>query len=88
MGDRKVELYLNNPSKTLIAKHHLAHYGILQAARPASLEIFGEGEGVVDMILTTFVYMERLRSEKERRARNSDSGGAWGNGGGGGGGGD
>ncbi|EAU80773.2 hypothetical protein CC1G_04883 [Coprinopsis cinerea okayama7 len=82
MGGRKVELYRNNPAKTLIAKYHLKHYGILREARPASLEIFEEGQGVVDTILTTFVYVEKLRKDREQRSRNSGGGGGGGGGGG------
>lgn len=37
----------------------------MRESRPAYLEIFGEGEYMMDLIVMTFVYMEKLRIEKE-----------------------
>ncbi|KAG2021258.1 hypothetical protein CC2G_006512 [Coprinopsis cinerea AmutBmut pab1-1] len=86
LGDSKPELYLNDKSKTLIAKYHLKHYGIIKDARPASLEIYDsrfefppesqlpppdEGERtrksarMVDWIVTTFVYIAKLREDRD-----------------------
>ncbi|KAF9534586.1 hypothetical protein CPB83DRAFT_780222 [Crepidotus variabilis] len=48
---------------TPIATYHLKHYGIMSKSRPASLEIFLEGEGIVDDIITTFIYIEKRRTE-------------------------
>ncbi|KAF9522242.1 hypothetical protein CPB83DRAFT_777383, partial [Crepidotus variabilis] len=40
-----------------IVIYHRKHLGILSDARAASLEIFPQGQHMVDDIITTFVYI-------------------------------
>ena len=60
---------MNDSPKTPVACFHRQHFGIIGKARPASLEIFEAGKGMVDLIVVTGVYMEKLRKDKERAAR-------------------
>ncbi|KAF6765794.1 hypothetical protein DFP72DRAFT_1058355 [Ephemerocybe angulata] len=73
MGDSKPELYLNDKEKTLVAKFHREHSGFLgiQEKRPPCLEIFGgpHPEALVDMIVITFVYMEKNRADREEQSK-------------------
>ncbi|KAF9528283.1 hypothetical protein CPB83DRAFT_854776 [Crepidotus variabilis] len=65
-----------NGTNTPIAIFHRHRMGIIDDARPASLEIFAAGEHMVDLILVTFVYIEKLRRARERAAaRNPWAGG-------------
>ncbi|KAF9009733.1 hypothetical protein BDQ17DRAFT_1406716 [Cyathus striatus] len=59
------ELFLNDDSKTPVAHFHHKHYGIFRKKRPASLEIFPAGEHMMDLILVTFIYIEKLRVDLE-----------------------
>jgi len=63
------QLFVNDPAKTPVAFFHRRHFGIIGKARPASLEIFEAGKEMVDFIVVTGVYMEKLRKDKERAAR-------------------
>ncbi|KAF5342259.1 hypothetical protein D9611_002134 [Ephemerocybe angulata] len=72
MGGSKPELYLNDEEKTLVAKFHREHSGFLGINEkcPPSLEVFGgpHPEALVDMIVITFVYMEKNRADREEDA--------------------
>ena len=37
--------------------------------QPTSLEILPEGEHMVDLILVTFVYVEKIRKDRENQGR-------------------
>ncbi|PBK89659.1 hypothetical protein ARMGADRAFT_970088 [Armillaria gallica] len=78
LGASVSKLVLNDGSETLIAKFHIRKYGVFNAAkaRPAYLEILPEGEHMVDVIFFTFVYIEKIRKEKERAAQSSAAAGA------------
>ncbi|TFK64516.1 hypothetical protein BDN72DRAFT_901479 [Pluteus cervinus] len=69
LGHRTPTLVLNDEARTLVAKFHVKHYGIFRKARPPFLEISQLGMHMVDLILITFVYIEKLRRDYER-ARN------------------
>ena len=60
---------MNDSTKTPVAFFHRRHFGIIGEARPASLEIFKAGKEMIDLIVVTGVYMEKLRKDKERAAR-------------------
>ncbi|KAF9522245.1 hypothetical protein CPB83DRAFT_732820, partial [Crepidotus variabilis] len=60
MGSDKCRLFLKD-TELLVATFHRKHLGILSKARAASVEIFPQGQHMVDDIVTTFIYMERLR---------------------------
>ncbi|KAK0461634.1 uncharacterized protein EV420DRAFT_1304852 [Desarmillaria tabescens] len=65
------ELILNDGSETLIARFYTRKLGVFSPAnaRPAYLEILPDGEHMVDVIFFTFIYIEKIRKEKERAAR-------------------
>lgn len=48
----------------MIATSHREHLGLFSAARPASLEVFPAGQHMLDDIVTSFVYVERLREQR------------------------
>ncbi|KAH6901919.1 hypothetical protein BKA70DRAFT_1307764 [Coprinopsis sp. MPI-PUGE-AT-0042] len=84
MRSSKPELYRNDSSETLVAKFHREHsgWGFRDKAQ-ASLDIFptppfGLSEGLLDMIVVTFVYMETKRADMEKAATKgaSESAGA------------
>lgn len=51
----------NDPNPTIIAKYHKKKYGVLSdERRDAYLEIRPEGEHMVDLILVTFIFAEKL----------------------------
>jgi hypothetical protein len=52
-----------------VARFHRKSLGIFRKARKASLEIFPTGEHIVDAIMVTFIYVEKLRKDRERAAR-------------------
>ena len=52
-----------------VAVYHRRRLGMVTDARPASLEIFAEGEHMVDLIVVTFVYIEKLRKDRENQAK-------------------
>lgn len=56
---------MNDSAKTPVARFHRRRLGIIGAAQPASLEIFMAGKDMVDLIVVTGVYMEKLRKDKE-----------------------
>jgi len=70
----KVELYLNDDSKRIVAKYHLPHTGwFIKPKNPATLVIEEPAVKIADLVVTTFVYMEKLR-----RDSNAGSGGGGG----------
>ncbi|KAF9265950.1 hypothetical protein L218DRAFT_986112 [Marasmius fiardii PR-910] len=71
------ELTLNNEEKTPVAKFHRKYITkcFIGKGTPAYLEILPAGEHMVDEIFTTFIYIEKLRKEKERAARPNGGGG-------------
>ncbi|KAF8801977.1 hypothetical protein BYT27DRAFT_7197424 [Phlegmacium glaucopus] len=44
-------------------------------ARPASLEISPQGQHMVDLIVVTFIFVEKLRTDRERHSRSHGGGG-------------
>ncbi|KIJ92477.1 hypothetical protein K443DRAFT_685227 [Laccaria amethystina LaAM-08-1] len=61
----RAELRLNDGTKTPVACYHRRSLGILSPAHPAYLEVFPIGEHMVDLIVVTLIYIERLRQEKK-----------------------
>jgi len=58
---RRYQLRLNNGSKTVVARYHSDTF---RKSRGAYLDISPAGERIVDMILVTFIYIERLRKDE------------------------
>ncbi|KIJ92577.1 hypothetical protein K443DRAFT_113354 [Laccaria amethystina LaAM-08-1] len=65
LGVHVPELCLNDSIDTPVARYHRSSLGILSPAHAAYLEVFPIGEHMVDLIVVTFVYIERLRQEEE-----------------------
>ncbi|KAL0567933.1 hypothetical protein V5O48_014061 [Marasmius crinis-equi] len=65
LGARSSELYLNDESKTPVAKFHPKNIGSFFGGekRPASLEIFPIGESQADLIMITFLFVEKSRRD-------------------------
>ncbi|KAJ8094057.1 hypothetical protein PM082_009947 [Marasmius tenuissimus] len=62
-GFRSSDLVLDGESETPVATFHAKNVGgIFGEKRHADLEIFPAGESIVDMILVTFIYTEKIRS--------------------------
>ncbi|KAF5387170.1 hypothetical protein D9615_002093 [Tricholomella constricta] len=59
------QLVTNDDKKTLVARFHRASLGIIGKARPASFEISPTGEHMVQDILITFIYIEKIRKDME-----------------------
>lgn len=75
LGAFTPELVAKDRAKTPIARFHRPSLGIFGKAKPASLEIFLAGEDIVETIVITFIYIEKLRRDKERSRRHSSGGG-------------
>ncbi|ESK83750.1 hypothetical protein Moror_2091 [Moniliophthora roreri MCA 2997] len=75
LGLVRSELFLKDSAKTPVAKFHRKSSRVVGKSRPAYLEIFPAGEHMVDEIFVTFIYIEKLRKEKERAARPKGGGG-------------
>ncbi|KAF8802958.1 hypothetical protein BYT27DRAFT_7049005, partial [Phlegmacium glaucopus] len=63
------KLYLKEGSKPLVASYHRRRLGIIGDARPASLEISPQGQHMVDLIVVTFIFVEKLRTDRKRHSR-------------------
>lgn len=56
---------MNDDSKTPVARSHRSTVGIIGAKKPARLEILTGFEHLVDIILITYIYVEKLRKDRE-----------------------
>jgi hypothetical protein len=56
---------LNDGSGTPVARYHRKSFGIIGKAKNPCLEILEAGKGIADEIVVTFVYVEKLRMERE-----------------------
>ncbi|KAJ8082621.1 hypothetical protein PM082_008476 [Marasmius tenuissimus] len=63
------ELTTNDENKTTLAKSAQKSFGLIGKAHPGYLEIFPTGEHMIDEIFVTFIYVEKLRKEKEDAAQ-------------------
>ncbi|KAH7922929.1 hypothetical protein BV22DRAFT_619039 [Leucogyrophana mollusca] len=66
-----VVLYLNDDSETEVARYHRRSLGILGPKHDPYLEVFSQGEHILDLLILTFIYVEKLRMDKERADKNS-----------------
>ncbi|KAJ7700722.1 hypothetical protein B0H17DRAFT_1247280 [Mycena rosella] len=69
LGALPEQLELNDDAQILVTRYLPKKLGLLSKARKASLEVFPQFEHMLDEIMITFVYIERLRKTKERAAR-------------------
>jgi len=65
LGIRVPELIRRDAARTPVARFHRRRVGVFRKARRASLEIFPEGMHMVDFILITFVYIQKIRNDAE-----------------------
>ncbi|KAI9567866.1 hypothetical protein HD554DRAFT_2104178 [Boletus coccyginus] len=72
MHTRDVTLSLDDASQTEIARYHRATLGIIGKRRSAYLEIAPQAEHMLDLVILTFIYVEKLRMDKEKRRKASD----------------
>ncbi|KAK7040293.1 hypothetical protein VNI00_009761 [Paramarasmius palmivorus] len=75
LGLVRSELFMKDAAKTPVAKFHRKCIRMFGKSVPAYLEIFPAGEHMADEIFVTFIYIEKLRKEKERAARPKGGGG-------------
>jgi len=66
LGTWTCSLTLDDGSKTHVAQSHRSNAGVLGKPRPARLEIFSGFEHMADVILVGYVFVEKLRKERER----------------------
>lgn len=62
------KLELNDGSKTPVARSHRSDVGIFKKPRQARLEILPDFEHLADIILVTYIYVEKMRKDRERRS--------------------
>ncbi|KAL0947775.1 hypothetical protein HGRIS_013851 [Hohenbuehelia grisea] len=63
------ELTAQDPSRTPIARYEPEQPNLVSKTKKATLEIYPEGEHMVDTIVVSFVYMEKIRKDREHDAR-------------------
>jgi len=62
-----VTLKLSDDSKTIVARGHRSDIGIIAGKpRQARLEISPGFEHLVDVILVTYIYVEKIRKTREK----------------------
>lgn len=60
----RYQLRLNSGSKAIVARYHSRRSSPFGKALSAYIEIFPAGEWIVDTILITFIYIEKLREDE------------------------
>jgi len=65
LGVYVASLEVNDLTRTLIARSHRHHLGLIGKARKAYIEILPEGEHILDDIVVTWVFAEIVRRRKE-----------------------
>ncbi|KIJ61071.1 hypothetical protein HYDPIDRAFT_42854 [Hydnomerulius pinastri MD-312] len=75
MHSRVVVLSADDHSRTEIARFHRATLGIIGRRRKACLEIADQAEHILDLIILTFIYVEKVRMDKETRQRRAAASG-------------
>jgi hypothetical protein len=62
-------LVLNDGSETPVAESHRSDIGIFGKPRQARLEIFPGYEHLVDILLITYIFVEKLRKDREKNRK-------------------
>ncbi|KAG1885234.1 hypothetical protein F4604DRAFT_1730553 [Suillus subluteus] len=73
-----VVLSRDDASRTEVARFHRATLGIVGRKRKAMLQVSPEVAHMMDTIIMTFIYVEKLRKDKERASRNAAASGGLG----------
>ncbi|KAH7921065.1 hypothetical protein BV22DRAFT_1049898 [Leucogyrophana mollusca] len=66
LGSKVVVLYLNSTFKTEVARLHRRSLGIIGRKKSPYLEVSPQVEHMLDLIILTFIYVEKLRMDKEK----------------------
>ncbi|KAG1826815.1 uncharacterized protein BJ212DRAFT_1308437 [Suillus subaureus] len=72
---RVVVLSRDDASRTEVARFHRATLGIVGRKRKATLEVSPEVAHMMDTVIMTFTYVEKLRKDKEEASRNAAASG-------------
>ncbi|KAG0696213.1 hypothetical protein DFH29DRAFT_952080 [Suillus ampliporus] len=72
---RVVVLSRDDGSRTEVARFHRATLGIIGRKRKATLEVSPEVAHMMDTVIMTFIYVEKLRMDKEQASRNAAASG-------------
>lgn len=62
-------------SKTEVARYHRGSLGIIGSKKKPCLDVDPDVAHMLDLIILTFVYVEKLRMDKEKASRSSSGGG-------------
>ena len=60
-----LKLELNDSSKTTVARSHRSNSGVIGKPRQARLEVYPGFEHFIDILLITYIYVEKLRKNRE-----------------------
>jgi len=71
----EVALWLDDRSETEVARYHRATLGINGKRKSAFLEVAPQAEHILDFVIFTFIYVEKLRMDRERRRQDATGGG-------------
>ncbi|KIM79627.1 hypothetical protein PILCRDRAFT_74073, partial [Piloderma croceum F 1598] len=66
LGVWRSTLVLNDGSKTPVAQSHRSNIGIIGKPRQAGLEIYPGFEHLVDILLLTYIFVEKTRKDREK----------------------
>ncbi|KAG6330804.1 hypothetical protein ID866_8288 [Astraeus odoratus] len=75
MKFRVVVLSTNDDSRKELARSHRRSLGIIGPKKEPSLDIHEDLMHMLDLVMLTFVYVEKLRMDKEERSRYHGGGG-------------
>jgi hypothetical protein len=64
---------LNDGSKTPVAESHRSNIGIIEKPRQAGLEIHPRFEQLMDILLTTYTFVEKTREDRERELNSKNA---------------
>ncbi|KAF8838893.1 hypothetical protein BDN67DRAFT_933052 [Paxillus ammoniavirescens] len=70
-----VVLSRDEESRTEVARYHRGSLGIIGPKKKPCLDVHPDVMHMLDLIVLTFVYVEKLRKDKERAARSNGGGG-------------
>ncbi|KIY69585.1 hypothetical protein CYLTODRAFT_420528 [Cylindrobasidium torrendii FP15055 ss-10] len=76
MGMYRPRLVTFDDKQETVALFHRRRLGLLTRNKgPPYLEVMPEGEDMLDLIVVTFIYIEKVRKDRERASRSSGGGG-------------
>ncbi|KAG1891481.1 hypothetical protein F4604DRAFT_1611832 [Suillus subluteus] len=75
LKSRVVVLSRDDTSRAEVARFHRASFGIVGRKRRAMLEVSPEVAHMMDTVIMTFIYVEKLRKDKEEASRSAAASG-------------